>query len=63
LIFITPDDPQWAAAAARWRQEKRREFGPPPFATSPSRHGPKGWYFPANWPECAAIAAPREAAE
>jgi hypothetical protein len=61
--FITPDDSRWAAAAARHRKENGRLFGPPACATGPLGHGPKGWYFTAHWPECASIAAPRDAAE
>jgi hypothetical protein len=61
--FITPDDSRWAAAAARYREENGRLLGPPVAATGPSGRGAKGWYFSADWPECAPIAAPREAAE
>jgi hypothetical protein len=64
LAFITPDDSRWAAAAARYRKENGRLLGPPPVATGPSGRGPKGWYFPTHWPECApSEAAPLEAAE
>ncbi len=61
--FITPDDPRWAAAAARYRKENGRLFGPPPVATGPSGRGPKGWYFPAIWDECAPSVMHRAAAE
>jgi hypothetical protein len=61
--FIPADDSRWAAAAAARHRKENGRLGPPLVATGPSGRGPKGWCFPAHWPECAPIAAPREAAE
>lgn len=44
-IFIPVESPQWGGLAARWREIKRKNTGPP----ARENGGQSGWYFPREW--------------
>jgi hypothetical protein len=63
LVFVPTDAAHWRVVKARYRRERGKD--PPGNATGKDRDKSRpGWWFPADWPECAtAAAAPLEAAE
>jgi hypothetical protein len=48
-IFVPIESPRWGGLVAKWREQQRKNTGPPPY----EHKGIPGWWFPIEWTQAA----------